>query len=180
MPITPNDISNKEFKKVLRGYDIDDVDEFLEEVVEEYEKVYRENITLKEKLGSLSDKIEHYKNIESTLQSTLLLAQTAADQAKENAKKDADLLLKDTQEQANEMVRKAKEDVIEVNKQYEMMKQEFTMFKSRFKSLIQAQLEAIDKSEFDNASGSATNTAIAQSTENTVDTENQTNDENVK
>ena len=147
MSLTPNDISNKEFKKVLRGYDIDEVDEFQEEIAEEFEKLYRENISLKEKLGSLNEKIQYYTNMESTLQSTLLLAQTAADQAKENAKKDSDILLKDTQEQANEMIRKAKESVLDVNKEYEMMKQEFTIFKSRFKSLIEAELQAIEKSE---------------------------------
>ncbi|WDU84100.1 DivIVA domain-containing protein [Caloramator sp. Dgby_cultured_2] len=87
MTITPNDIANKEFKKVFRGYDADEVDEFLDQIVEEYEKIYKENLNLKEKISTLNEKIEHYANIESTLQNTLVLAQSAAEQAKENSKK---------------------------------------------------------------------------------------------
>jgi cell division initiation protein len=143
MTITPNEISNKEFKKVFRGYDIDEVDDFLEGIVEDYDKIYKENMTLKEKINSLNEKISHYSNMESTLQGTLLLAQSAADQAKENSRKEADLIIKDAQETANSIVRKAEERIMDVNKEYEMIKQQFSMFKSSFKGLLEAQLEAV-------------------------------------
>lgn len=143
MAITPNEISNKEFKKVFRGYDIDEVDDFLEGIVEDYDKIYKENITLKEKINSLNEKLSHYSNMESTLQGTLLLAQSAADQAKENSKREADLIIKDAQEAANNIVRKAEERIMEINKEYEIIKQQFSMFKSSFKGLLEAQLEAV-------------------------------------
>jgi cell division initiation protein len=143
MAITPNEISNKEFKKVFRGYDIDEVDDFLEGIVEDYDKIYKENVTLKEKINSLNEKLCHYSNMESTLQGTLVLAQSAADQAKENSRKEADLIIKDAHETANNIVRKAEERIMEINKEYEMIKQQFSMFKSSFRGLLEAQLEAV-------------------------------------
>jgi cell division initiation protein len=147
MAITPNEISNKEFKKVFRGYDIDEVDDFLENIVEDYDKLYKENMTLKEKITALNEKIEHYSNMESTLQSTLLLAQSAADQAKENSKREAELIIKEAQETASNIIKKAEQNVSEINKEIEMLKQQFNMFKSSFKALLEAQLEAVDKAD---------------------------------
>ncbi|KRQ86558.1 Septum site-determining protein DivIVA [Caloramator mitchellensis] len=158
MSITPNDIANKEFKKVFRGYDIDEVDDFLEQIVEEYERIYKENITLKEKISSLNDKIEHYSNMESTLQNTLVLAQTAAEQAKENSRKESEMILKNAKDKSEEIIRQANEKansivseaqqkVLNINKEFEMLKQEFNMFKSRFTGLLNAQLETLEKFE---------------------------------
>ena len=89
MKLTPMDINNKEFKKGLRGYSADEVDEFLDEVVDNYEELYKENANLKEKLANLNEKIDHYSKIETTIQNTLLLAQNAAEQAKSAAQKEA-------------------------------------------------------------------------------------------
>lgn len=147
MAITPNEISNKDFKKVFRGYDIDEVDEFLEQLVDDYEKVYKENLSLKERINLLNEKIEHYSNIESTLQNTLVLAQSAAEQAKDNSKRDAELIIKDAQETANNIIRKAEEHVLDINKENELLKQKYLMFKSRFEGLLKAQLESIGKYE---------------------------------
>jgi len=158
MSLTPNDIANKEFKKVFRGYDIDEVDDFLEQIVEEYERLYKENINLKEKINALNEKIEHYSNIESTLQNTLVLAQSAAEQARENSKKEAEMILNNAKERSEQMIKEAEmkahqliaeaqQKVLEINKEYEMLKQEFNMFKSRFIGLLQAQLETVNKFE---------------------------------
>jgi cell division initiation protein len=147
MAITPNEISNKDFKKVFRGYDIDEVDEFLEQLVDDYEKIYKENLSLKEKINLLNEKIEHYSNIEGTLQNTLILAQTAAEQAKDNSKRDAELIIKDAQETANNIIKKAEEHVLEINKEHEMLKQNYSMFKSRFEAMLKAQLDSIGKYE---------------------------------
>jgi cell division initiation protein len=147
--ITPNEITNKEFKKIFRGYDMDEVDEFLEQIVEDYEKVYKENLTLKEKVNTLNEKIEHYGNIESTLQNTLVLAQTAADQAKENSKRETELIIKNAQDSASEIIAKAQQNVIETNKEYELLKQQFNMFKSSFKAMLEAQINAVERAGSD-------------------------------
>lgn len=157
MAITPNEISNKEFKRGFRGYDMDDVDEFLEQIVDDYEKLYKDNIILKEKIETLNERIEHYSNIESTLQNTLLLAQKAAEQAKDNSKKDADLIIRDAQETANSLIKKAQEQVAATNREYEMLKQEYNMFKSRFIGILQAQMDSLSKTEIKGDKGDISN-----------------------
>ncbi|EQB85702.1 hypothetical protein M918_18045 [Clostridium sp. BL8] len=94
MKITSMDINNKEFKRVMRGYSADEVDEFLEKIAEDYEVIYKENTTLKEKISVFQDKLDHYTKIESTIQSTLLLAQNAAEQAKLSAQTEAELIIR--------------------------------------------------------------------------------------
>lgn len=149
MAITPNEISNKEFKKIFRGYNTDEVDDFLEQIVDDYEKIFKENVTLKEEISNLRENIAHYSNMEQTLQNTLLLAQTAAEQAKENCRKETEIIIKEAQEKALEIVHDAEHKTLEINKQYEILKNEFTMFKSRFKGLLEAELGSIDKLDLD-------------------------------
>mgnify|MGYP001073439776 FL=1 len=115
MKLTPMDINNKEFKRGLRGYNAEEVDEFLDEVVENYEEMYKENSNLKEKLANLNEKIEYYSKIETTIQNTLLLAQNAAEQAKSSAKKEAELMVKNANETAQKILDKAHNDVIQIN-----------------------------------------------------------------
>lgn len=77
--LTPVEIENKEFKKGIRGYREDEVDEFLDIVKEDFENLYRENADLKEKIRMYNDQINKYENIEETLKATLITAQTAAE-----------------------------------------------------------------------------------------------------
>ncbi|MBU3195492.1 DivIVA domain-containing protein [Clostridium algidicarnis] len=149
MKITPMDISNKEFKKVLRGYDSEEVDEFLDKIVEEYEVLFKENAILKEKMSVMDDKIDHYSNIENTIQNTLVLAQNAAEQAKKSAQKEADLIVRNSNETAQKILDKAHSDVIRVNDEYERLKQDFIRFRVKFRSFMNVQLETFDDLEKD-------------------------------
>ena len=90
MKLTPMDIKNKEFKKAIRGYAADEVDEFMEEIVENYEELFKENSRLKDTVSRIREKVEHYEKLEDTIQNTLLLAQNAADQAKESSQNESD------------------------------------------------------------------------------------------
>ncbi|KPU43996.1 septum site-determining protein DivIVA [Oxobacter pfennigii] len=143
MGITPMEINNKEFKRSFRGYDIDEVDDFLEQVVDDYEKLYKENTALREKINSLSEKLEHYTKIEATLQNTLVLAQGAADQAKNNSQKEAELIIKNSNDTAQKIIDQAHTEVVRINGEYERIKQEFQLFKSRYKTFIQTQLDLL-------------------------------------
>ena len=125
MKLTPMDINNKEFKRGIRGYNPDEVDEFLDEVVENYEELYKENSRLKESITRLKDKVEHYERLEATIQNTLLLAQNAAEQAKETSQKEADLIVNNANETAQKILDKAHNDVIGINDEYERVKEEF-------------------------------------------------------
>ena len=145
MKLTPMDINNKEFKRGLRGYNPDEVDEFLDEVVDNYEELYKENGKLKEKLEVLEEQVSHYAKIEGTIQNTLVLAQNAADQAKEASQKEAEVIIKNANETAQRIVDKAHNDVIQINSEFDRVKQEFI----KFRNFINAQLETFDDLEKD-------------------------------
>ncbi|MFD3157422.1 DivIVA domain-containing protein [Haloimpatiens sp. FM7330] len=147
--LTPIDVKNKEFKRSFRGYDIDDVEDFLELLYEDYEKLYKENGSLKDKLEVVNDKIQHYAKIESTIQNTLILAQNAADQAKKTAQKEADLIIKNANDSAQRILDKAHNDVVKINDDYDRIKQEFAKFTSKFRNFMNSQLEMFQSLEKD-------------------------------
>lgn len=149
MKLTPMDINNKEFKKVLRGYSSDEVDEFLEEIVDNYEELYKDNAKLKEKLAVATDKIEHYIKIENTIQNTLVLAQNAAEQAKLSAQKEAELVIRSANETAQRILDKGHNDVIQINSEFDKTKQEFIKFRVKYRNFINAQIETFDDLERD-------------------------------
>jgi len=149
MTLTPMDINNKEFKKGVMGYKVDEVDEFLDEVVENYEELYKDNALLKEKLTALNEQLEHYTKIETTIQNTLVLAQNAADQAKNSSEKEAEMLIKNANETAQKILDKAHNDVVQINAEYEKTKQEFVKFRTTFRNFMNTQMETFDNLEKD-------------------------------
>ncbi|AEB75855.1 DivIVA domain-containing protein [Clostridium botulinum] len=141
MVITSMDINNKEFKKNFRGYDCDEVDEFLDKIAEDYEALYKENSFAKERLEVAEEKLKHYSKIEENIQKTLVLAQSAAEQAKTSAQNEAELIIRQANESAQRIINKAHNDVIRINDDYEAVKQEFLKFRSKFKHFMSAQLD---------------------------------------
>lgn len=149
MKLTPMDINNKEFKRGLRGYLPEEVDEFLDEIVDSYEELYKDNAKLKERLAAATDKIEHYAKIESTIQNTLVLAQNAAEQAKTSSQKEAEMIIKNANETAQKILDKAHNDVIGINTEFDKAKQEFIKFRAKYRSFITTQLETFEDLEKD-------------------------------
>ena len=111
--------------------------------------MYKENSNLKEKLANLNEKIEYYSKIETTIQNTLLLAQNAAEQAKSSAKKEAELMVKNANETAQKILDKAHNDVIQINDEYEKVKQEFIKFRAKYRNFMNTQMETFDALEKD-------------------------------
>ena len=141
--ITPLDIQNREFKKGMRGYKEDEVDEFLDQVVVDYEKLYKENAELKDKIERTNQQIEQYKNIEDTLKNTLIVAQNAAEDLRANAIKKADIIIQEAEGRAKEIVLKAHQDVEKIKAEFDGVKKHMQIFRTRFKTLLQSQLEAV-------------------------------------
>ena len=142
--ITPMDIRNKEFKKSFKGYKEDEVDEFLDKVIADYERIYRENGELKDRISIDNERIESYNSMEKSLQSTLLIAQTTAEDIVSNARKKADIIIKEAEDQARKIIEDANSSVIKVNKDFEELKKEVQVFKTRFKTLLESELEALN------------------------------------
>lgn len=142
--ITPLDIQNKEFKKALLGYDIVSVETYLDQVLEEYESIYKENSELKDRVEMLSDHLRQYNSMEETLKSTLIVAQTTADEVIAAARKKGDNIVSDAELKAKEIINKAHKDVEDIKIEYENMTKEIYVFKTRFKSFIETQLLSLD------------------------------------
>ncbi|WP_304576413.1 DivIVA domain-containing protein [uncultured Clostridium sp.] len=147
MKLSPTDINNKEFKKGIRGYSIDEVDEFLDKIVESYEETFKENEILKENLSRVNEKLDHYEKLEATIQNTLLLAQNAADQAKQSSEKQAELIIGNANETAQRILDKAHGDVIAINDEYERVREEFIKFRAKFRGFMNTQLQTFDELE---------------------------------
>lgn len=141
MKLTSMDISNKEFRKAMRGYDAEEVNDFLERVSEDYEILYKENSSLKEKVQALSEKIEHYGKMETTIQNTLLLAQNAADQARVVAQKEADLIVCNANDSAKKVIDKSNMGVMQINEDFDRAKGEFMKFRAQYKNFMNTQID---------------------------------------
>lgn len=128
---------------------MDEVDEFLEQIGESYEALYKENSSIKEKLSLMEENVNHYRKMEETIQNTLLLAQNAADQSRKSAQQESELIIKNANEASKRLLDKAHNDVIKINDEYEKLKNEFVMFKNKFKNFMQSQLEMFGDMEKD-------------------------------
>lgn len=142
--LTPMDIHNKDFKKAFRGYSEDEVNEFLDKIIADFERLYRENGELKDKISTVNEKIESYTNMEKTLQSTLLVAQTTAEDVVASARKKAEIIIKEAEDQSRKIIEDANKSVVNIQKEYEEMKKQVQVFKTRFKTLLESEMEALN------------------------------------
>lgn len=138
--ITPLEIQKKEFKKSLAGYNPKAVDRFLDEILEDYEIMYKENIELKDKVNMLADQIRQYNTLEETLKNTLIVAQTTADEVTGSARHKAENIIEDAELKGQKLIDGARDDVKNIKTEYDNLKKEIFIFKTRYQSFIEAQL----------------------------------------
>lgn len=141
--LTPADIEKKEFKKEMRGYSISDVNNFMQEVALCYEKIYQENLAAMDRIGMLTDAVKQYKSMEDTLKNALSVAKGAGDEIRSNAHDQAQVIIKDAETKAGEIINGAAQEVASINYRYEEMKRSIEVFKAKVVSLLNSQLETI-------------------------------------
>jgi len=142
--ITPLDIENKRFaKQMVNGYNVNEVDDFLDEVTASYEKLYKENAELKANAEELHNDVGQYKNIETTLQSTLVMAQKTADEIQLVAKQQAEQIIKEAETKAKQSVDELNLQITMKQKELEDIKRQFDVYKAKMESLLISQLELI-------------------------------------
>ena len=142
--ITPLDIENKKFsKQMMNGYSVEEVDEFLDELTVDYEKAYKESTELKNKVEELERSLVHYKTIEDTLQNTLVMAQSTAEEVKEVAKQQADQIIKEAEGNARKAAEDLSQEILMKKKELEDVKKQFDVYKAKMESLLISQLELI-------------------------------------
>lgn len=139
------DIHNKEFARSFRGYDEDEVDQFLDEIVEEFERLYKENIELRDRLEMLADQISNYKTMENTLKETLVTAQKAANDVYESAQKKSELIIKEAEDRARRIIDDANDRVIAIKKEFDEYRKQMQIFRTRFKGLLETQIELLNQ-----------------------------------
>ncbi len=141
--MTPLEIENRKFKKEFSGYSKVEVQEFLNVIGESYELIYKENLANKDKINMLSNAIKQYKSMEETLQSAILVAQSAGDEVIQNAKKRAENIIADAEQKANQLLSDASREVTRVSYEYEDMKRNVEVFRTRIISLLTSQLDIV-------------------------------------
>ncbi len=165
--LTPVDINNKEFEKGFRGYKQDDVDDFLDQVVNDYEMLYRENNRLKKEIELNNKQLEQYHQLEKNLQDTLLVAQRTADevvntantrgeevrqaakQAAENLKRESELQAKSlrhqTEQECKHKIDKAAVQVRAAVEEYDRIVRERRQFVAKMRNLMQTELGLLEE-----------------------------------
>ena len=142
--ITPLDIENKRFSKQrINGYSVEEVDDFLDDLTVDYGKNYKEISELSAKVEELNKSLDHYKTIESTLQNTLLMAQSTAEDVKNVAKQQADQIISEAKGNALKQVEILENEIIAKKKELEDIKKQFDIYKAKMESLLISQLELL-------------------------------------
>jgi cell division initiation protein len=144
MRITPLDIQQKQFPMKIRGFDVEEVYAFLEVIREEMEDLLRENASLKENVQRLENQIKEFRDMETTLRETLLTAQQLVEDYKTNARKEAELVVKEAELKADSMLKEAQEKVIKIHEDIVDLKGIRRHFKEEIKRLVEGHLKMLE------------------------------------
>ena len=143
--LTPIDIQKQDFAVKMRGYSADEVDDFLDMVGTDYEKLYKENIELKDKVTALQESLEQYKAMEATLRDSIILAQNAAEEIKKNRTERAENVINDAQIKASDVIRQTNDEILQKKKELSDIQLQFDEYKSQMKSMCVRIEELLEK-----------------------------------
>jgi len=147
--LTPLDIHNKEFTRGFRGYNEDDVNQFLDQIIKDYEMTIREKKELEETVVELEEKVTQFKSIEDTLNKSIVIAQETADELKDHAKKEAKLIIKEAEKNADRILEEALSESRKISVEIEGLKRQAKVFRTRLRMLVEAQLDMVDNSDWE-------------------------------
>jgi cell division initiation protein len=162
--LSPLDIYNKEFKKSTFGYNVSEVNDFLDEVGMAYEKLLREINSLKDENERMEEKVKNYENIETKLNNTLKKIQHTVKEEKEQAREEAKHIVNKAHTRATEIKDEARKEVGDEYRKIEELKEKKKLFEIRFKTLLQSHLEMLENK--DNLDNFNINEDIAASSDN--------------
>ena len=148
VPLTPIDIQNKEFSRSIRGYSPSEVDEFLNRVAKDLEELIKENVAAKEQIAQLKEKISHYHKLEETLHNAIVVAQETAENVKRSASKEAELIRSEAEKEAARIIDEARYKASRILTEHEEVYKQAQIYKMRFRSLVEAQLAALEMEDW--------------------------------
>lgn len=154
------DIHNKEFPVKMRGYDQDEVNDYLDQIIKDYELLLKQKKETEQKLGFAEEKLGNYDNMQDSLNKSIIVAQDAADRLKENAQKEADMIKKeaethahevrkDAENHADQLLQEAVEKARKIEEETEELRKQSRIFRQRLQLMIESQLELVKKDEWD-------------------------------
>src|SRR5690606_36305339 len=149
MPLSPLDIHNKEFSRAFRGYQEDEVNEFLEQIMRDYEILLKEKAALEDRLTATDERVGHFNTIESTLQKSIFVAQEASEEVRRNSQKEAELIIKEAEKNSDRIVNESLTKARRIAAEIEELKKQSRIFKNRFKMLVEAQLDLIGTDDWE-------------------------------
>lgn len=136
MPLSPLDIKKKEFEQKMRGYDVDQVRAFLDEVAQEFELAIRDQYQIEDEFEAMKKKLDHYLSLEGTLEKTLLAAQQTAIKMEDNAKKEAELLLGEARLERDKMLKDVPLEIERARGEVTRLRAEYDSTLVRMRSLL--------------------------------------------
>jgi len=142
--ITPVDIQHKEFKRAIQGYAREEVDQFLDDVIEQLEADIEERTRLEALVTELQEKVSHFKAMEDSLRSTLVLAQRTADELKASAHKEVDLIKQRAKIDVEEQLRAVRDQIAEAKAELQRVSDKTATAKHDLRNFLSRQLELID------------------------------------
>ena len=149
MPLSPLDIHNKEFSRGFRGYQEDEVNEFLDQIIKDYELLIKEKKELEERLKQTDERVGHFTTIESTLQKSIVVAQEAAEEVRRNSQKEAKLIVREAEKNADRIVNESLTKARRIAMEIDELKKQSKVFRNRFRMLVEAQLDLIDTDDWE-------------------------------
>lgn len=167
--LTPLDIQNKEFRRSFRGYSEDEVDEFLDQLAQDYEWLYLENQRMKEKLEDTQAGVTRYQEMEQTIKDTLVMAQKNAEELRENTQREVEVLISEAkqhawqivkeseekahqlvimaEDRADEILAEAEEKMRTIIREYQWLEKHTKIYRAKLRSFLEAQLDLIGRQE---------------------------------
>ena len=144
MKITPLDIRRKEFRRSMRGYSDEEVDIFLDEVADEFERLFQENLELQERSQRLDEQISGDTQLREALEKTLIAAQLQSEEIRANAHKESELILRDAQQKARAIVNDSYGETQQAQQTLVKLKRLEEEFRFKFRSLLEGYLKLLD------------------------------------
>lgn len=147
MRLTPLDIQQHVFQRSFRGYDENDVNEFIAKISKEYEVVYAENRNLTEQVDRFKAQLKDYLELEKTLKQTLVSAQRTSSDLKVNAERESELLLKEAELRAEKIIEDARVEAKELMREIQELKKNKRVMKLEMKNLLESFAEILKSDE---------------------------------
>ena len=149
MAITPLDIQHKEFDAKMRGYDKEQVDDFLDQVKHEFELLLKDQKDAEKNLKFAEEKLQHFETLQDALNKSIVVAQDAADRLKENARKEAEIILFEAEKSADKLLKEAAEKAADINRETANVRRESRNFRQKLQLMVETQMNLINNEEWD-------------------------------